>query len=274
MTHALRLTNKNSLSILASYDLVLDATDNFAARYLLNDACALLGKPLVYGAVSQYEGQVSVFHANAEEQSGGYRDLFPVPPPPGSVLNCAEAGVLNVLPGIIGTMQATEAIKLLTGIGEPLVNKLFTYNALTNESMVFEILPGVEKAASFPQTAAAYTAMDYEWECAAPSPQAEEIEAAAFDALLQQDDVMIIDVREPGEEPAVHEFAHHQMPLSSLAEKEHNITAATVVVFCQSGKRSKEAASLLSAGFGAAKKVLSLKGGIVHWKQLQHGKKT
>ncbi len=127
-----RLHNQNALTLFDEYDIIIDGTDNFSTRYMINDACVLLNKPLVYGAISQFEGQVSVFK-NGKEDDVNYRDIFPDPPKEGEVLNCAEAGVLGVLPGIIGTMMANETIKLITGIGEPLVNQLFTYNALNNQ---------------------------------------------------------------------------------------------------------------------------------------------
>src|SRR6266498_4667320 len=127
-----RLTVQNALSLFNEFDIIIDGTDNFSTRYMINDACVLLNKPLVYGAISQFEGQVSVFR-NKNEENVNYRDIFPDPPREGEVLNCAEAGVLGVLPGIIGTMMANETIKLITGIGEPLIDQLFTYNALNNQ---------------------------------------------------------------------------------------------------------------------------------------------
>ena len=129
-----RLTPQNALTILSAYDIILDATDNFASRYLINDACVMLNKILVFGAVSQFEGQVAVFNCIGKNGTApvNYRDLFPTPPKDDEVLNCAEAGVLGVLPGIIGTMQANETIKLITGLGKPLINSLLTYNALHN----------------------------------------------------------------------------------------------------------------------------------------------
>lgn len=270
-THPVRLTNQNALDIFASYDLVLDGTDNFASRYIINDACVLLHKPLVYGAISQFEGQVAVFNLTGDEQAVNYRDLFPQPPPPGSVLNCAEAGVLGVLPGIIGTLQATEVIKLITGMGKPLVNQLFTYNALTNESFVFDLAVKKETSALIPRSAADFQQTDYQWLCEKPSA-VEEIDAAAFDHLRQQGDTVIVDVREEGEQPGVTEFQHRKIPLSVLNQQVPPIVANTIVVFCQSGKRSRQAATILSASFGKAKKIYSLQGGIIHWKA--HGKKA
>lgn len=265
-----RLTTANALSIIGEYDLVIDATDNFASRYLINDACVLTNKPLVYGAVSQFEGQVAVF--NAIKDSANYRDLFPEPPLPGSVLNCADAGVLGVLPGIIGTMQATEAIKLLTGLGKPLTDQLFTYNALTNESFVFVLTAKKETASLLPATKTAFEQMDYEWACDTSS--VEEIDGAIFNELLHRTNAAFVDVREDGESPEVTEFDHQKMPLSSLKETLSSIGSDTVIFFCQSGSRSREAARLLSAACGGSKKVYSLRGGILQWKKSQHGKEA
>ena len=267
-TYEERLTNRNAIRILQTYDLVLDATDNFTTRYLVNDACMLLKKPLIYGAISQFEGQVAVFDAG--ENAVNYRDLFPQPPAPGSVLNCAEAGVLGVLPGIIGTMQATEVIKLLTGIGQPLRNQLFTYNALTNESFVFALPPKKETESLLPKTIDEFEQMVYEESCESPSVVIEEITATTFSDYFSKVNTAIIDVREEGEQPAVTAFPHRKIPLSTLKKNIPQLDEDTVVLFCQSGKRSREAASLLSATFGNRKKIYSLSGGILNW--TLHGK--
>lgn len=271
-THGFRLTNQNALSILQNYDLVLDATDNFATRYIINDACVLLNKPLIYGAISQFEGQVAVFNVYQDGQTVNYRDLFPEPPAPGSVLNCAEAGVLGVLPGIIGTLQATEVIKLLTGLGKPLINQLFTYNALSLESFVFDLSAKEETASLLPASITAFEQLDYEWLCEEPSFGISEIDAAEFDSIRSKNNTAVIDVREEGEQPQVTEFKHRKLPLSFLKETIPAIEEDTVVLFCQSGKRSKEAAKLLSANFGNTKKFFSLEGGITNWKK--NGKKA
>lgn len=268
--YSFRLNNLNALEIMVEYDVVLDATDNFSTRYIVNDACALLNKPLVYGAVSQYEGQVAVF--NAGKDAVNYRDLFPQAPEPGSVLNCAEAGVLGVLPGIIGTMQAMECIKLITGIGKPLINQLLTYNALTHDSFVFALTGRDETKSLLPKDAEDFRQRDYEWMCGTGS-QAEEIDVVAFDKFLHTKNAMIIDVREQDEQPTVNEFEHRKFPLSKIKEGAPFPEANTLVLFCQSGKRSREAAGILSASFGPTKKIYSLKGGILRWKQ-KHGTKA
>lgn len=268
--YAFRLTNKNAPSVIREHSIVLDASDNFATRYLVNDACVILNKPLVYGAISQFEGQVAAF--NAGEKAVNYRDLFPQPPEPGSVLNCAEAGVLGVLPGIVGTIQATEVIKLITGIGQPLINRLLTYDALTHNSYVFELTRRAETASLIPKDAQVFEAMDYDWLCNA-SQDVEEIEPVFFNTLLEDDKTTIIDVREEGEQPAVNEFGHLKMPLSKLKSNVLLPDSDTLILFCQSGKRSKDAASIISSIFGESKKIYSLKGGILQWKQ-EHGKES
>ena len=263
------LTTKNALRIIGGYDLVIDGTDNFASRYLINDACVLLNKPLVYGAIAQFEGQVAVFNAPGGERVN-YRHLFPTPPSAGSVQSCAESGVLGVLPGIIGTMQATEAIKLITGIGKPLINQLLTYNALTNESFIFSLKVNDEASALAPKTAKEYEAMNYEWICDAPA--VDEIDAVELNAMLRANNTQFIDVREEGEQPTVTGFLHEKIPLSMLEERLHSITDDTVVLFCQSGVRSRQAAGILANAFGNTKKIYSLKGGIIQWKE--HGKRS
>lgn len=270
-TYSSRFTNQNALGMIGHYDLVLDATDNFATRYLINDACVLGGKPLIYGAISQFEGQIAIFNAAGEEPAVNYRDLFPQPPQQGSALNCAEAGVLGVLPGIIGTMQAAEAIKLISGLGKPLINQLFTYNALTQESFVFALTAKEGTRALIPGSAAELLQTDYEWLCEKPLA-VEEINAAAFDRLRQLAGTVVIDVREDGEQPGVTEFQHRKIPLSVLSRQVPPIEAGTILLFCQSGTRSRQAATILSASFSEAKKIFSLKGGITHWKA--HGKEA
>ncbi len=262
----LRLTNQNALDILKAYDIIVDATDNFPTRYLVNDACVLLNKPMVYGAVSKYEGQVAVFHhtSTSAERAVNYRDLFPVPPREGEVANCAEAGVLGVLPGIIGTLQAGEVIKLITGIGQPLINRLQTFSFLTSEWYTWEISPSPQAAALLPKTKTTFLQMEYDWSCAADNFT--EIDAAAFNSLLKEKAVTVIDVREQGEQPAVNEFEHLQIPLSQLKDRLATLKGDNIIAFCQSGKRSRQAAQLLAHTF-ASKKIYSLQGGIAGWKQ-------
>lgn len=272
--YAERLTTQNAYSIIGLYDIIIDGTDNFASRYLINDACVLLDKTLVYGAVSQYEGQVAIFNGpqplKGNEKSVNYRDLFPQPPKENEVLNCAEAGVLGVLPGIIGTMQANESIKLITGIGKPLINLLLTYNALNNQMYELELSARPETRALIPENKTAFEQTNYEWLCNATF-DLQEIDGIFFKQLLSSAEVDVIDVRELYELPAIEAFTHHKIPLSQLAENLILMNANTVVCICQSGKRSLLAAKQLATIFGVSKKIYSLHGGIIQWKQ-QHAK--
>ncbi len=276
IAYAERLTTQNAFSIIGLYDIIIDGTDNFATRYMINDACMLLDKTLVYGAVSQYEGQVAIFNCtqpiNGEKESVNYRDLFPRPAKENEVLNCADAGVLGVLPGIIGTMQANETIKLITGIGKPLINLLLTYNALNNQMYEVELCARPETRALIPENKTAFEQTNYDWLCNAKM-DLQEIDGIFFNQLLSSADIDVIDVRELYELPAIEAFAHHKIPLSKLAENLSLINANTVVSICQSGKRSLLAAKQLATIFGTSKKIYSLRGGFIQWKQ-QHAKQS
>lgn len=261
-----RMTNENALSIIKSYDIVIDGTDNFSTRYLINDACVLLRKPLVYGAISQYEGQVAVFNLNDNKRSANYRDLFPEPPKDDEVLNCAEAGVLGVLPGIIGSMMVNETIKLITGIGKPLINSLLTYNALDNSSYEFNLFLNKDAQMQIPKDEDAFLKMDYDWLCASKVDDELEIDCQQFDLMIDGENTLIIDVREKDEQPFVNEFKHVNISLSDLIDVKNELKNDTVVVFCQSGKRSLLAAKMLNDIY-SDKSVYSLKGGIVEWKR-------
>ncbi len=264
-----RLAVENALEIMQDFDVVIDGTDNFSTRYMINDACVLLNKPLVYAAISQFEGQVAVFNCKMDDEPAvNYRDLFPEPPKDDEVLNCAEAGVLGVLPGIVGTMQANETIKLITGMGMPLVNRLWTFNALSNQVYELKLSANPKTSSLIPANNAAFKQMNYEWLCAATLASF-EINSDEFDELLENGSIEIIDVREMHETPEVDEFNHKRIPLQQIEKSVAEINSDTVVVFCQSGKRSKQAATYLSGIFGENKKVYSLKGGIVNWKN-QH----
>lgn len=264
----LRLTNKNALDIINEYDIVIDGTDNFSSRYMINDACVLLGKPLVYAAISRFEGQVAVFncHQNNTEKTVNYRDLFPVPPAEGEVMNCEIAGVLGVLTGIIGSMQANETIKLITGIGQPLINRLLTYNALTNQLYELSLTASDETASSIPKDEAAFINFDYDMACSANN--AFEIDLKQFNTFLDNNNniVTIIDVREMDEQPLITEFPHVHIPLNQLNERAASLKGNIFITFCQTGGRSMQAARLLNDTFGSTKKIYSLKGGIMNWK--------
>ncbi len=267
VAYNIRLTHKNALAIINDYDIVVDGTDNFSTRYMINDACVLLNKPLIYGAISKFEGQVAVFNVNVTTQSrsANYRDLFPNPPKDYEVLNCADAGVLGVLPGIIGTMMANETIKLIAGIGKPSINTLLTYNSLDNNSYQFNLSLNEEAQALIPKDETAFLNTDYNWLCSSEINDVNEIDVTAFNNIIQDDNNTVIDVREKGEQPFVDEFKHIQIPLSELMNNKSLIEKNNIIVFCQSGKRSLQAAQLLHKLFDD-KQVYSLKDGIVNWK--------
>ena len=257
------ISSKNALEIIVNFDIVVDCTDNFASRYLINDACVLLDKPLVFGAVYQYEGQVAVF--NVKDKNGvqaNYRHLFPNPPQSDEVQNCNEAGVLGVLPGIIGVMQATEVIKLLTKIGEVLLNKLLTYNLLNHEIFILEITGGSAVYNLIPKTEIAFKAMDYDWLCGISVTETGALSPADFVRKSTISDTIVIDVREKDELPKA-DFRCINIPLSELSIKMDAINEKNILLFCQSGKRSLKAVAILTEKFGTTKTIRHLKDGIM-----------
>jgi adenylyltransferase/sulfurtransferase len=266
-----RLINRNALTLIDDFDIIVDGTDNFSTRYMINDACVLLNKPLVYGAISQFEGQVTIFnpHPVSDANAGvNYRDLFPDPPKDGEVLNCAEAGVLGVLPGIMGTIMASETIKLITGMGEPLIDQLLTYNALNNQVYILTLSARENTKSLIPKNEQEFLKTDYEWLCKMPVSEA-EIDTDTFNKMIATGNTDVIDVRELHELPSVNEFEHTRIPLAQLAENASLIKTEVVIAFCQSGRRSLQAAKILSGIFGKTKKIFSLRGGIVEWKKQQ-----
>jgi len=254
-THATALSSDNALEILRDYDVVLDGTDNFATRYLVNDACTILGKPNVYGSVFRFEGQVSVFDARV---GPCYRCLYPEPPPPHLVPNCAEGGVLGVLPGIIGTMQANETIKLLAGIGEPLIGRLLLFDALRSSWRTMKLRKRCEQHAAVTQL------IDYEGFC---SPMHEhEITPAELAGKLN--DVTLLDVREPYEWSVSHLEGAIHIPLKQLPQRLEEVPRdKEIVVYCRMGGRSAHAQHfMLDNGFT---RVLNLTGGLTAWARTQ-----
>ena len=262
-------TSSNARRIAESFEIILDGSDNFPTRYLTNDLCVLTGKPLVYGAVFRFDGQASIFDARV---GPCYRCLFPEPPPPGLVPACSDAGILGVLPGTIGTIQATETIKLLLGVGSSLVGRLLLYNAL---DMSFEYVklkknPGCNVCGVAPVVT---ELIDYAAFCGVPALGHEE-ESAGIDrditvkelaALIQQgEDIRLIDVREPHELTISSLPGEQLIPLGQLASRLPELNCAEeIVLFCRTGTRSRRALELLvSAGF---RKVKNLKGGINAW---------
>jgi molybdopterin/thiamine biosynthesis adenylyltransferase/rhodanese-related sulfurtransferase len=262
-SHKMLLNSANALELIADYDIVIDCTDNFAARYLINDVCYLLNKPLIFGAVYQYEGQVAVFNvADSSGNKTNYRNLFATPPDQQEVADCNEAGVLGVLPGIIGIMQANEVIKLITGLGEVLVNKLFTFSTLNYNSFVIELMHDDTANSGMPKDIAEFKATDYNWLCGTSVSDIEDLDVANFLQKISLPDTIVIDVREPHELPKA-DFLNLNIPLSTLNDKIAELSFSNILLFCQSGKRSLEAAQLLLEKVGSLKKISHLKGGII-----------
>jgi len=252
-----RLDTSNALELIGEYDIIIDGTDNFQSKYMINDACVLLNKPLIYGALSRYEGQVAIFRDQIN-----YRDVFPNPPQEGEIMNCSEAGVLGVLPGIIGNMMASECIKLLTGIGEPLTGQLLTYNALNNMLFTVVINATAQSAELIPKTKEEFINTDYYYLCNHAEDAAELIPNQLL-ALLSKEDVDIVDVREWTEKPDLIGLDHLRIPLSVFENDIHRIKKHTVVFVCQSGKRSRLAAHKFGElNKETERKIYSLKGGI------------
>jgi sulfur-carrier protein adenylyltransferase/sulfurtransferase len=263
--HETRLTSQNALEILREYDIVVDGTDNFPTRYLVNDACVLLGKPNVYGSIFRFEGQASLFYA---AKGPCYRCLYSEPPPPGLVPSCAEGGVLGVLPGIIGSIQALEAIKWIIGAGSSLLGRLLLFDALKLRFRELELRkdPTCPICGTNPSI---HELIDYEAFCgigAEPAYDGPEITAEELRREMgdKAGDLVLIDVREPHEWDIVHIEGARLIPLNQLPERLSELDGhAEIVTHCHHGARSMKALEILKgAGFG---KVRSLAGGIDAW---------
>ncbi len=264
-----RLSSENALDLFAPYDIVVDGTDNFPTRYLVNDACVLTGKPNVYGSIFRFEGQATVFNY---QDGPNYRDLYPEPPPPGLVPSCAEGGVLGILPGIIGTIQATETVKIILGAGETLSGRLLLYDSLNMKFRELKLRPN-------PERPVIETLIDYEEFCGIPQAQAAEAQeqAAAPEMTVVElkqlldsgaDDFVLVDVRNP------HEYEIGKIPGSVLiplpdiengdgvAQVKDAMNGHRLVVHCKSGMRSAKALSLLK---DAGVEGTNVKGGILAW---------
>ena len=258
-----RVSRDNALDLVATYDVVVDGTDNFPTRYLLNDACVLTGRPLVYGSVDRFEGQVSVF---ATERGPCYRCLFPEPPEPGSVQNCADAGVLGVLPGLIGTLQATEALKLILGLGEGLAGRLLLVDTA---AMRFHTV-GIDRDPACPVcgTREIRSLIDYDAFCSGSQVIEKEVDTITPRDLAQAqataDPPVVIDVREPYEWAIARLPEARLIPLRTLFAVAPDIPRdADIVVYCHHGQRSDAAArALMDFGFS---RVRNLVGGIDRW---------
>ncbi len=266
-TFETHLTSENALEIFKDYELIVDGTDNFPTRYLINDACVLLGKPNIYGSIFRFEGQITIFGF-----PGGpcYRCLYPEPPPPGLVPSCAEGGVLGVLPGIVGTIQAAETLKLILGKGEPLIGRLLLFDAL---GMRFRELK-LRKNPECPVCGSHRTItklIDYEQFCGIRGEEAPAVQTSVPDITPRElkarldrgDDLYILDVREP-HEYQICNIGGHLLPLGELSRRAAELDSSReIVAHCRSGKRSAEAVEFLrKAGF---RKLWNLKGGILAW---------
>lgn len=269
-----RLTSKNALGILEEYDIVIDGTDNFATRYMINDACVLLGKTLVYGAVSGFEGQVGVFNCpdSGKRRSSNYRDLFPDPPDPDTIPGCEVAGVLGVLPAIIGGMQANEAIKLITRIGNPLVNKILTLNILTNQSYEIDLLPRSGTDRLIPKDKHAFINTDYVWLCKGNDSIDPEYEIAPeeIQRRMHEPGLTLVDIREPYESPSLDKVRHLRVPVSELKDRLPGIKGNNIVLICQTGERSLQAVKIFRDFLDDGKNLYSLQGGVMKFLDQQN----
>ncbi|HEX4066578.1 MAG TPA: molybdopterin-synthase adenylyltransferase MoeB [Acidobacteriaceae bacterium] len=266
--HETMLTSRNALEIIRDYDIVADGTDNFPTRYLVNDACVLTGKPNAYGSIFRFEGQASVF---ATEQGPCYRCLYPEPPPPGLVPSCAEGGVLGILPGLVGIIQATEVIKFILGKGEPLIGRLLLVNALDMRFRELKLRknPDCPVCGTHPTVT---ELIDYQQFCGiVPEQKAATMQNGISQMSVQElkrrldagDDLMILDVREPYEYQ-IAQIGGHLIPLNELPSRLGELNAEKeIVVQCKSGGRSQRAAEFLASnGFT---KLHNLAGGITAW---------
>ncbi|HEV8355881.1 MAG TPA: molybdopterin-synthase adenylyltransferase MoeB [Gemmatimonadales bacterium] len=264
-TYETRLAADNALDLIRGHDLVVDGTDNFATRYLVNDACVLLGVPNVYGSIFRFEGQASVF---ATKDGPCYRCLFPKPPPAGLVPSCAEGGVLGVLPGLVGTIQATEALKLLLGAGEPLIGRLLLVDALTMQFRTVRVRKdpacpacGTREITELREEA---TACEAPGQAEEPVPELGPRQLAA--RLARRDDLLLVDVREPHEWEICRLPGAELIPLGTIPDAAQGLPRdRELVVYCKGGARSARAVRFLRRqGFD---RVLNLTGGITRWSE-------
>jgi adenylyltransferase/sulfurtransferase len=266
-TFETRLTSANALEIFREFDIVADGTDNFPTRYLVNDACVLTGKPNVYGSIFRFEGQASVF---ATKEGPCYRCLYPEPPPPGLVPSCAEGGVLGILPGLVGVIQATETIKMILGQGDPLIGRLLLVDALGMKFRELKLRRNPDCPACGKKPTVTRL-IDYNEFCGirgeeAPAPTS-EVPAVTVEELKKKldakEDIFVLDVREP-HEYQICNINGYLIPVGDLPKRVHELDSSReIVAHCRSGVRSAKAVNFLrSAGF---KKVYNLTGGILAW---------
>lgn len=264
-----KLTVKNALDIFFNYDIIMDGTDNFSTRYLVNDACVLLDKILVSGSIFKFQGQISVFNHKDETGKYGptYRCLFPSPPSAGSVPSCSEIGVMGVLSGIIGTLMANETIKIITHIGKILSGKVLLFDALALNFHTIEIKRN-PVAISLMPSVAEFKKADYDFFCGIEKNHTaiNEISAMELFAIISaRADIRILDVREPDELPLVSEFHDLMIPLGKIEQHIERIPHdKKVIVICRNGNRSRRAIELLSEKYGFSN-LYNLKGGVLEW---------
>ena len=266
ITHNVLLSSQNALEIVKDYDLVADGTDNFPTRYLVNDACVLLGKPNVYASIYRFDGQVSVFNYTDKDGVVGpnYRDLFPSPPPPGLVPSCAEGGVLGVLPGIIGSLQANEVIKVITGVGEPLVGRLFLFDAMNFETRTVKVYRDENNPVNG-KNPTVTELIDYQEFCGFNMKQQDDVKSISVSEFLElqnsDEPFQLIDVREDFEYEISNIDGIH-IPLADVEDEVDQIVSdKKVVIHCKAGGRSKKAIQLLEKDFGFTN-LYNLTGGI------------
>ena len=261
--HQVRLESSNAMGILKDYDIILDGADNFPTGYLVNDACVLLDKPNVYASIFRFDGQASVFHA---KKGPCYRCLYPEPPPPHLVPSCAEGGVLGVLPGIMGSIQATEAINLILGKGNPLIGRLLLFNALDMKFTEFKLKKNPQCPVCGPNPTVKEL-IDYEDFCGIREEFNPELEVTAKELKqsIESRNVVVLDVREQFEYDIGHIQGSKSIPVGELPQRVNELdTADEIVVYCHGGYKSAQATQLLSRlGF---KKVKTLRGGISAWR--------
>src|SRR5687767_4549765 len=266
--HKVQLTSKNAMDLIKDYDVVADGTDNFPTRYLVNDACVLSGKTNVYASIFQFEGQVSVFNYRSSNGEFGpnYRDLYATPPPPGLVPSCAEGGVLGVLPGIIGSLQALEVIKVVTGVGDVLSGRFFIFDALSFETRTFNLKRNPNNPLNG-KNPTIKELIDYEQFCGLKVPESDIKEISVqevYDWQVRGEDFQFIDVREPHEYDIV-KLGAELMPLGNISKFADKIDRnKKVVVHCKTGGRSAKAIRELEEKFGF-NNLYNLKGGIFEW---------
>ena len=271
--HETRITSENALELIEQYDVVADGTDNFPTRYLVNDACVLAGKTNVYASIYRFEGQCSVFNYPRPDGTRGpnYRDLFPSPPPPGLVPSCSEGGVIGVLPGILGSLQALEVIKVISGVGDVLDGRLFLFDAATFGTRTLKVRPNAKNPLTG-ENPTQTELIDYEMFCGlggAPKEErpVKEITPVELDALAKKGEApVLIDVREPYEF-AIAEMGGVLMPVESVPERVAEIPKdRPVVIHCRSGVRSARIIRMLEDEHGYDN-LLNLKGGILAWQE-------